>query len=275
MLKILLNRLKPQAEKIIAEEQAGFRPGRSTTEQIFNLRILCEKYLQHQQDLCHVFIDFKNAFERVWHAALWATMRHFNINVNLIRMIQNLYEKATRGLATAALAKLKTIWNDRNIALSSKIRLMRSLVMSIFLYACESWTLTTDTERRIQAMEMRCLRKLLSITYRDHISNKEVRNRTRQAIGPHEDLLTTVKRRKLKWYGHITRSTGLANTILQGTVQGGRRRGRPKKRWEDNIPEWTGMTLSAAMRKTERREEWRELVARSSVAPQRSTKTTG
>ena len=47
MLKIILNRLKPQAEKIIAEEQAGFRAGRSTTEQIFNLRILCEKYLQH------------------------------------------------------------------------------------------------------------------------------------------------------------------------------------------------------------------------------------
>ncbi|WP_419623966.1 reverse transcriptase domain-containing protein [Thiolapillus sp.] len=51
MLKVILNRLKPQAEKIIAEEQAGFRAGRSTTEQIFNLRILCEKYLQHQQDL--------------------------------------------------------------------------------------------------------------------------------------------------------------------------------------------------------------------------------
>uniref|UniRef100_UPI003AF544FD reverse transcriptase domain-containing protein n=1 Tax=Thiolapillus sp. TaxID=2017437 RepID=UPI003AF544FD len=51
MLKIILNRLKPQAEKIIDEEQAGFRARRSTTEQIFNLHILCEKYLQHQQDL--------------------------------------------------------------------------------------------------------------------------------------------------------------------------------------------------------------------------------
>ena len=48
MLKIILNRLKPQAEKIIAEEQAGFRAERGTTEQIFNVRILCEKYLQHQ-----------------------------------------------------------------------------------------------------------------------------------------------------------------------------------------------------------------------------------
>ena len=64
MLKVTLNRLQPQAEEIIAEEQAGFRAGRSTTEQIFTVRILCEKYLQHQQNLYHVFIDFKKAFDR-------------------------------------------------------------------------------------------------------------------------------------------------------------------------------------------------------------------
>ena len=88
MLKIILNRLKPQVEKIIAEEQAGLRAGRSTTEQIFNLRILCEKYLQHQQDLYHVFIDFEKAFDRVWHAALWATMKKYNFSTNLIQVIK-------------------------------------------------------------------------------------------------------------------------------------------------------------------------------------------
>ena len=71
-----------------AEEQAGFRAGRSTTEQIFNLRILCEKYLQHQHDLYHVFIDFKKVFDRVWRAALWATMKKYNISANLIRVIK-------------------------------------------------------------------------------------------------------------------------------------------------------------------------------------------
>ena len=95
MLRIILNRLKPQAEKIIGEEHAGFRAGRSTTEQIFNLRIQCEKYLQHQQDLSHVCIDFKKAFDRVWHAALWATMKKYNISTNLIQVIKNLYNKAT------------------------------------------------------------------------------------------------------------------------------------------------------------------------------------
>ena len=59
MVKVILNWLKPQAEEIVTEEQAELRAGGSTTEQIFNLSILCEKYFQHQQHLYHVFIDFK------------------------------------------------------------------------------------------------------------------------------------------------------------------------------------------------------------------------
>ena len=77
---------------------------------------------------------------------------------------------------------------------------------------------------------MRCFRRLLSISYKDHISNEEVRNRITRTNGPYEDLLTITKKRKLRWYGHVTRSTGLAETILQGTVRGGRRQGRQKKR---------------------------------------------
>ena len=95
MLKVILNRLKSQAEEIIAEEQPVLRAGRSTTEQIFNLRILCEKYLQHQQNLYHVFTDFKKPFDRVWHAALWATMRKNNISANLVRTTEHLSDKAT------------------------------------------------------------------------------------------------------------------------------------------------------------------------------------
>ena len=93
---------------------------------------------------------------------------------------------------------------------------------AVFLYACESWTLTAQLQRRIQAVEMRCCREILRISYKDHDTIEEVRAKVQQAIGPHEDLPTIVKRRKLQWYGHVSRSSGLAKTILQGTVKGGR-----------------------------------------------------
>ena len=99
---------------------------------------------------------------------------------------------------TAALTRQKPVWNDKSISLSSKIRLMRSLVTFIFLYACESWALTAELQRRIQTMEIRCYRKILRISYKDHVTNKEVCAKIQQAIGPHEDLLTIVKRRKLQ-----------------------------------------------------------------------------
>ena len=66
---------------------------------------------------------------------------------------------------------------------------------------------------------MRCNRKILHISYKDHVTNEEVRAKIQQAIGPQEDL-TIVKRRKLQWYGYVSRSSGLAKTILQGTVKG-------------------------------------------------------
>ena len=107
---------------------------------------------------------------------------------------------------TAALTRLKPVWIDKSISLSSKIRLMRSLITSIFLYACESWTFTAELQRRIQAMEMRCYHKMLCISYKDHVTNEEVRAKIQQAIGPREDHLTMVKKRKLQWYGHVSRS---------------------------------------------------------------------
>ena len=118
-------------------------------------------------------------------------------------------------------------------------------------------------------MEMRCYRKILHISYKDHVTNEKVRVKVQKAIGPHEDLLTTVKRRKLQWYGHVYRSSDLAKTILQGTVKRERRQGRQRKRWEDNIREWTGLELVKSQRAVENREKWRKLVSKSSVVPQR------
>ena len=70
---------------------------------------------------------------------------------------------------------------------------------------------------------MKCYRKIPRISYKGHGINEEVRAKIQQA---HGDLLTMVKTRYLQWYGHISRSSGLAKTILQGTVKRGGRQGR-------------------------------------------------
>ena len=93
----------------------------------------------------------------------------------------------------------------------------------------------------------RCYRKILRISYKDHVTNNEVRAKIQQAIGPHEDLLAIVMRGKLQWYGHVSRSSGLA--------KGGRRQGRQRKRWEDTIREWTGLEFAKSQKEVENREK--------------------
>ena len=97
----------------------------------------------------------------------------------------------------------------------------------------------------------------------------EVCVKIQEAIGPHRNLLTIVKRPRLQQCGHVSRLSGLAKTISQGTVKGGRRQGRQRKRWEDNIREWTGLEFSKSHRTVENMGKWRKLVAKSSVVPQR------
>ncbi|GFS18977.1 endonuclease-reverse transcriptase [Elysia marginata] len=160
-------------------------------------------------------------------------------------------------LATAAFAKLGKIWKSF-ISFKAKHKLFRSLVSFILTCGCETWTLLTDTERRIQAFENKCLRKLLRISYKDHVTNESVREIVVACVGPQEPLLATVKRRKLAWFGHVTRHDSLSKTILQGTVEGKRRRGRQKKAWCDNIKEWTGMAMYELVRSASDRDAWRQ-----------------
>ena len=142
---------------------------------------------------------------------------------------------------------------------------MRSLVTSTFLYACESWTLTAELQKRIQAKEISCYRKILHISYKDHVTNEEVRAKIQQAIGLHEDL-TIAKRRKLQWYGHVSRSSGLAKPILKGTVKGGRRQGRQGRGGKTTSGNGQAWSL-ASPRGQWRMEKWRKLVVKHLWCP--------
>ena len=410
MLKIILRRLTSQAEDILAEQQAGFRAGRSTVEQVFNCRVMIEKHIEHQRDLFHNFVDFKKAFDRVWHDGLWQVMRDFNIEEGIVQLVQALYNNATSAVllnnqageffrttvgvrqgcllspvlfniylenimretlqnhhtsisiggrricdlrfaddidlmggsneelqiltdklversgaygmevsaeknkvmvksvnnisaditmndqqleevtafkylgstlskdgrstseikirlavAMTAMAGLQKIWRSRDLSFTTKLKLYRALVLSILLYGCESWTLTVEMEKRLQAFEMKCYRKLLQISWVEHKTNEHVREQVTSIAGPQEPLLATVKRRKLQWFGHVTRHNTLSKTILQGTVEGGRRRGRPRKSWSDDVKQWTDLDMANLVTEAQNRARGRRTSASAAL----------
>ena len=409
MLCIILNHLKSKAEMLLSEEQTGFRARQSTVEQIFNCRVLIEKHLQHQRDLLHNFIDFKKAFDWVWHDGLWHVLRGFNIEKGLIQVIQTLYDHTTitvllnnqlgeffqtigirhgcilsptlfnlflerimqktlhdhtttvsigsrpisnlhftddidlmadsnsklqehtnkliaaasaygmeistvkskvmvnstnnasvsiimdgknleevssfkylgatltkdgtckteiciwMVIATAAMARLTRVWKS-NISFWTKLKLYKSLVISILLYGCETWTLLTETERRIQVFENKCLRKLLCTYYWEHKTNEYVQKKAKSLVGQQEPLLSTVKWWKLTWFGHVAWHDGLCKTVMQGTVKGRCRWGWQCKTWSDNVKVWKDMSALQFLTATANRTSWIRLSAVASSA---------
>ena len=97
--------------------------------------------------------------------------------------------------------------------------------------------LLADSEKRIQTFETKLLEETSPTSYLEHMTNDWVRSKINFLVDAQESLLVIVKRRKLAWFGHVTRHDSLSKTILQGTVGGGRLLGRQMKCWMDNIKE--------------------------------------
>ena len=91
-----------------------------------------------------------------------------------------------------------------------------SIVISIFLYACESWPLTAELEKRTQAFEMRCYQRQLNISYKDRVTNEEVHRKIQAAIGEYDELLTLVKKQKLRLFGHVIE--GIVALTIKGRL---------------------------------------------------------
>jgi len=123
-------------------------------------------------------------------------------------------------------------------------------------YGCESWTLRKNEETRLDAFEMKGLRKILRVSWTTRKTNDWVLNKA----GVKWKLLDTVKARKLAYYRHTMMKQGscLEKEIMQGTMPGARRRGRPHTGWMDNIKTWTGLSVEETVRMTEDRDKWRK-----------------
>ena len=107
----------------------------------------------------------------------------------------------------------------------------------------------------------------MNISYKDRVTNEEVCRKIQAATGEHDKLLTQVKKRKLRWFGYVSRSSGLGKTILQGTKKRKKKKKQTEEGWEDNIKEWTGMDFASLTRAAENWTRWKRDCANSSVVP--------
>ena len=105
------------------------------------------------------------------------------------------------------------------------------------MYGSESWTITIEIKKRIEAFEMWCYRRMLKISWTDKITNQEVLRRVGEV---EKTLYKTICRRKLKFAGHIIRGSSgeMCTNIIEGLIEGNKSRGRQRKTWIGNIKEW-------------------------------------
>ena len=153
---------------------------------------------------------------------------------------------------------LYKIWQNHGIRISTKLRLIKALVWPVATYGCESWTIKKADEDRINAFEMKCLRRVLRIAWTEKRTNEWVLEKA----GADRTLLANIKERKMGYYGHMIRKPdgSLEKALIQGATPGGRGRGRPSTTWMDNIRTWTGMTLEQITRSTEDRKGWKKII---------------
>ena len=136
------------------------------------------------------------------------------------------------GKATSAFSNLNKIWSSKKVSLRLKLRFYNSNVVPTLLYGSETWQLKTTHERRLDAFDMKCLRKILGIKWNDFVTNDEIRSKTEQP-----PVSSTICKRRLRWLGHVLRlpATRPANQVITWTPEGQRRRGRPKMNWRQTV----------------------------------------
>ena len=139
--------------------------------------------------------------------------------------------------ANSTLVNLSTIWKSRSISIRTKIHLYKSMIHSIILYGCETWTLNKTLEKRINAFESKSYKRILGISYRERKTNDNVFKIIIEAIGYVKPLLSTIKRRKLYHFSHTIRHESIHKLIMQGFIELNRRQGRPRTNWISNIIE--------------------------------------
>ena len=144
-------------------------------------------------------------------------------------------------IAKEKFSKIAHLLTSKKLKISTKLRIVKCYVYSIFTYGSEAWTLSKVLESKIDATEMWCLRRIGNIKWSDRVTNDSVL----QMLKTKRQLLSNIQKRKTRYFGHIKRKKNLLTTAVEGKLEGKRPRGRPRNTWMSDIKEWTGQTAYA------------------------------
>ena len=147
------------------------------------------------------------------------------------------------------------LWKSQSTEL--KWRTLKACIFPVEIYGCKAWTISKTDKKKITSFEMKCYRKILRISWTERKTNASV---LEQLGVKAPQLLNLIKKQKLSYFGHIKRQNTLEKLFLEGTCEGRRDRGRPRRRWTQDIGEWMGVSTVEAGRQALERGEFRQAV---------------
>ncbi|XP_053400610.1 uncharacterized protein LOC128557341 [Mercenaria mercenaria] len=232
--RILISRIQSEVENKLREEQAGFRSGRSTTEQLFTL----QKLKENASSIGLKISSRKTKVMRL-NARIQTPVKIDQTNIEDVETFTYLGGIITSkggsdedidsriGKGRNQFRRLRKIWTSSIFSIQTKVKLFNSLVMSVLLYGSETWKATEQDKKKLDTFQNRCLRQIFRIRWPNKIRNEDLHKRAKTTKASE-----TVTIRKWKWIGHILRQENtICNTALTWQPEGKRKVGRPKTTW--------------------------------------------
>ena len=163
------------------------------------------------------------------------------------------------GIAKTSFQKMRTLLCNIKINMKTRMRALKTYVWSTLTYGCETWTLNKEAQDKLEAFEMWTIRRMLRIPWTAKKSNKEVL----QQAGTDRELMKQVKKRQLKFMGHVVRKNKIELLSITGKIEGTKSRGRPRHMLIDRIIASNNLTCKPTdlIRLAENRGRWRDMIA--------------
>jgi len=240
----------------LPDVQAGFRRGRGTRDQIANIHWIIKKAREFQRNIYFALLTMPKPlsmwittncgkFFKRWEYLTVETVTDFiYLFFGSKITADGDFSHEIKGcllLGRKVMTNLDSILKSRDITLSTKVCLVKAMVLPLVMYGCESWTVKKAEQQRIDAFEVWCWRWLLRVPWNARRSNQSIL----KEISPEYSLEGMMLRLKLQYFGHLRwRTDSLEKTLMLEKIEGWIRRGQQRMRWLDGITDSVGVSLS-------------------------------